>query len=51
MATYSEEQNHQDSLKLFDMVNSIKQCPLPVIARYIDSLIPLSPQQNESIAQ
>ncbi|PCJ18905.1 MAG: enoyl-CoA hydratase [Candidatus Cloacimonadota bacterium] len=33
MINYSEEENKEDSLKLFDMVNSIKTCPVPVIGR------------------
>lgn len=33
MAKYTEEENKADSLKLFDMFDSIRTCPLPVIAR------------------
>lgn len=33
MASYSEQENKADALKLFDMVHSIKKCPLPTIAR------------------
>ncbi len=33
MATYSHEQNKEDSLQLFDLFLSLRQCPVPVIAR------------------
>jgi len=33
MVNYSEQQNRQDSLQLFDMFDSIKKCRLPTIAR------------------
>lgn len=33
MVEYTEQENKEDSLKLFDMVASIKLCPVPVIGR------------------
>ncbi len=33
MASYTQEENELDSHRLFDMVNSIYSCPLPVIGR------------------
>lgn len=33
MASYSQEENQEDSLKLFDMVHAIQTCPLPTVAR------------------
>jgi methylglutaconyl-CoA hydratase len=33
MAAYSQEENEADSKALFDMFDSIRTCPLPVIAR------------------
>lgn len=33
MATYTQQENETDSLRLFDMVNTIYACPLPVIGR------------------
>ena len=33
MATYTEQENERDSHQLFDMVNSIYRCPVPVIGR------------------
>lgn len=33
MVNYSEKENKEDSLKLFDMVQAIKLCPVPVIGR------------------
>jgi len=33
MASYTEEQNQEDSYLLFDMVNAIKRAPVPTIAK------------------
>ena len=33
MIKYSKEENAEDARKLFDMVNAIRTCPVPVIAR------------------
>eukprot|EP01102_Stenamoeba_stenopodia_P009493 TRINITY_DN2802_c0_g1_i1.p1 TRINITY_DN2802_c0_g1~~TRINITY_DN2802_c0_g1_i1.p1 ORF type:complete len:361 (-),score=99.58 TRINITY_DN2802_c0_g1_i1:163-1206(-) len=33
MASYTEEENHRDSLALFEMVEAVRYCPLPVIGR------------------
>ena len=39
MAGYSHEENAQDSLHLYDMVLSLRACPVPVIARVNGSAI------------
>ena len=33
MASYTREENKKDALGLFDMVQSLKKCKVPVIAR------------------
>jgi len=33
MAKYTREQNLQDSQRLFDMVNAVHKCPVPVVGR------------------
>jgi methylglutaconyl-CoA hydratase len=33
MVNYTPEQNKQDSAQLWELINSIKECPIPVIAR------------------
>ncbi len=35
--TYTKEENERDSQQLFDMVHSIRTCPIPVIARVTGS--------------